>query len=256
MHNGVFMVKNLILYTSKQKASGNIAEKMIEKGYRGEIIDTKVDSVLDVPTDFDADRIIVLSPHKSKTGKPMLTAHVPGNWSKADFGGEARTLNTAYGSMLRKLILNMRETAEKKDFKWEIVLEADHHGPTCKLPIIFVEIGSTENEWGNDLAGEIIAEAVMKAIEDDEKVECFFGVGGGHYAREFTDYIAKEKVCVGHILPKYAIESLDEDTFKQAVEKNVEKVGRVVVLKESTNKGQKEKIKDFCSKFNVKYEEL
>jgi len=245
----------VLLYTSKQKASLNIAEKIM-KNYDGKLIDTKVESVLDVPTDFDTDYIIVLSPHKSKTGKPVLTAHIPGNWNKADFGGEPRTLNIAYCSKLRQIILYMREIAKEKKFEWDVVLEADHHGPTCNVPIIFVEIGSTENEWGNELAGEIIAEAVIKAVETNESYDGFFGIGGGHYAKEFTEYMEKEKVAVGHILPKYAIEKIDDDTFKQAIEKNIEKVGRIIVLKESTNKKQKEIIFELCRKYEVKYEEL
>ena len=102
----------IILFSSKNIASANIADKLItEHGFtasdKGEwtrngikLMDTRVASILDVPTKFDSDCLIVLSTHKSKVQDRMLTAHIPGNWGKAEMGGESRTLNIAHGTML------------------------------------------------------------------------------------------------------------------------------------------------------------
>lgn len=256
----------VLLFTSNNAASANIAQRLIERGFEkiterewkyGNIrmIDTLVPNILDVPTNFDSDWLLVLSPHKAKSGIPMLTVHTPGNWDRADFGGEPRTLNNANGSKMAALLraLHMRNSSSGLNF--EVVMEADHHGPTCDVPITFVEIGSTEKEWVNELAGDVVAHAVITALDSNEKYENTFGVGGGHYAKEFTHMVLNKKAIASHICPKYAVGSLAEDTFLQAIEKNVEKVRKVVLLK-SLNVAQKEKVKGLCRQFGMCYEEL
>jgi D-aminoacyl-tRNA deacylase len=249
----------LILYTSKNIASASIAKKMIEIGATIEPIDTVSDSVLDIPTDFDTDCIIVLSTHKSKAGNPMLTAHFPGNWDKADMGGKERTLNIADGKMLKRIIHELDIANKKHKLDWPLFIEADHHGPNSLVPIIFVEIGSTEKEWKNEKAAMVVAEAVNNSVRktQDSELETVFCIGGGHYSKEFTKMaLEQEDIAIGHICPKYAIDSLAEDIFRQAIEKNTGSVTRVLVLKESTNSSQKKKIESLCKRFGVSYEEV
>jgi len=254
----------ILLFTSENLASKNIAEKLITKhdfvkkaddrwerdGV--ELIDTKVSSILDVPYDFDTDCIIVLSSHKSKAGNRMLTAHFPGNWKEAKFGGMERTLNIAYASKLKILIRELSKA--NKDLKWPVFIEADHHGPTCNVPIIFVELGSTEKEWRNEKAGEVVAKAVSSFLTKRKTYKTSFGVGGGHYAKEFTKLVLESEMAVGHIAPKYVLDEFDEEMFKQAIEKSVETVSRVLILKEGTNASQKKKIIEFCGKLGLEYE--
>jgi len=256
-----------ILFTKNNEASAAIAKKIGEIAPRPAIepIETEAGTVLDVPTGYDTDCIIVLSTHKSRAGSPMLTAHFPGNWDRAGMGGEPRTLNIAHGTLLKKIIRELDAANRKHGLNWPLFIEADHHGPAAKVPIIFVEIGSTEKEWGNEKAAMVVAEAVNNAIAKTKSgpdtgnpaLETFFGVGGGHYAKEFTKLVLeRDDFCMGHICPKYAIESLAEDTFRQAIEKSVEPASRVLVLKESTNSSQKKKVKALCEGFGVGYEEI
>jgi len=260
----------VILYTSKNTASRLIAQMLDALGPHIKLIDTTAPSVLEVPTDFDTDCIIVLSTHKSKSGTPMLTAHFPGNWGKAQMGGVDRMLNVAHGELLKQIIIEMENARIRHGLDWPLFIEADHHGPLAKVPMIFVEIGSTEKEWNNEAAAQVVAEAVNNAVisktqdtkpatgnkTQNPKPETVFCVGGGHYAREFTKLaLTQDDIAIGHICPKYAIDSLDEDTFRQAIEKNVDKVTRVLVLKDGTNAKQKEKVKILCGKFGVGYSE-
>lgn len=254
----------IILFTSRNIASLNIAKKLIgnhgfektaeNEWVRGEVklIDTDAPTVLDVPTDFDTDCLLVLSSHKSKAGGRMLTAHFPGNWGEAKFGGEPKTLNTACASRLKSLLKELDKANER--LGWPLFIETDHHGPTCDAPIMFVEIGSTENEWKDDEAATIVAQAVSEFLEKQETYETVFGVGGGHYSREFTKMLLESELAVGHIAPKYAIGGMDEGMFRQAIEKNVEDVSKVLVLKEGTNSSQKKKVKSFAESMGVEYE--
>ena len=49
-----------------------------------------------------ADFIIFASKHQSKDGKPCLTCHTPGNWNKADYGGQENKLCTASSIKLKQ----------------------------------------------------------------------------------------------------------------------------------------------------------
>lgn len=249
-------------FVKKESASPegtSLGEAMMETWEREgvQLIDTKAPTILDVPTDYDTDCIIVLSTHKSKTPGKMLTAHVPGNWDKADMGGEPRTLNIAHGLMLKKLIKAVDEENRKQGLDWPVCLEADHHGPTCDVPILFIEIGNDEGQWANERAANVVADAVASAIFDktqNTEPETVFAVGGGHYQRALTKLVIESDIAVGHMAPKYAIDAMDEDTFGQAVFKNVGEVRRVIILKDETNVAQKEKVKKFAEAAGISVE--
>ncbi|MDD5022587.1 MAG: D-aminoacyl-tRNA deacylase [Candidatus ainarchaeum sp.] len=243
-----------IMFTKVNEASYNIA-KNIKK------IDTSIKlneffkDVLEVPTDFETDEIIVLSTHKSKNPKPMLTAHIPGNWGKAEYGGTDRTLNIADGNTLKKVIKRMDFWNKKLNLNWPVFIESDHHGPNCKVPIIFVEIGSSENEWGNEKAGEVVARAVLDILKDKSRYEEIFCIGGGHYSQKFTEIAVNGKYAVGHILPKYMIKEFDREMFIQAINKNRNgKVNKILIDREC-NKWQKDKINLINQEFGIEIEE-
>ena len=217
-----------ILYTSKIAASAGPAQRLREMGFRekGEwkghkLVDTGVGHILDVPADFNTDWLLVLSTHKSERDYPAFTVHIPGNWDAADMGGEPRTLNTAYASRMKDMLVSL---SGNNPLGWNVNQEVDHHGPTCRLPIIFIEIGSSEKEWENPKAHEIVAEAVMDSIDNKKLYPSWFGAGGGHYAPYFTKKALEGEDAFGHILPKYRAATIGEDTMRQAVEKNVEKI--------------------------------
>lgn len=253
----------IVLFTRKNPASSNIADRLLETGEfrktgekswsfgEHELIDCGAPSVLEVPTDFNTDAIIVLSTHKSRKGGEMLTVHAPGNWGEAKMGGKSRTLNTAAPSLMKTLIKNINKN---NTLNWPVSLEADHHGPTSKVPMVFVEIGSTEAEWGNRQAGKIIADSVLEALTKVEIAPAVFGVGGGHYSREFTSIDLETEFAVGHIAPKYVLDNLDYEMFRQAVEKNTQDIEKVLIARKATNSGQKKKITEFAGKYGVSYE--
>ncbi|MGB9719579.1 MAG: D-aminoacyl-tRNA deacylase [Candidatus Anstonellales archaeon] len=254
----------IIVFSSRNVASKNIAEHLVRLGFKkiGEsewkyknirLLDTRADSILNVPTDFEEDYMIVLSTHKSEMSLPTLTVHITGNWDSADFGGEPRTLNIAYaGKMLQILRYLKKYGQELEKSGWQVCYEVDHHGPTCKKPIMFVEIGSTEKEWRNKEAGKAVAKAVFDAMNKDEEQEfCFFGVGGGHYAPKFTKLALEKNMAFGHILPKYRADSIAEDTFRQAIEKNVERLKAIVLDWKGLNKEQRDRVVKLAEKFGI-----
>ncbi|MFH1785407.1 MAG: D-aminoacyl-tRNA deacylase [Candidatus Micrarchaeota archaeon] len=256
----------IILFTSNNIASNAIAKALISKhnfkkigenewrNNETRLIDTQLPTVLDIPDDIGSDSIIMLSSHKSKTPGKMLTAHIPGNWGDAGMGGEPKTLNIADACLLQKIAKEMKKEADR--IEWQFCLEADHHGPTIKIPIMFVEIGNNEEQWRDRKAAEAIANAIVASLGPVENCESVVGFGGGHYQKRLTEVVVSDNIAVGHMAPKYVIDNIDEDMFRQALEKNVEKVTKIVVLKDETNTNQKEKIKKLAEKFNVEYHEV
>ena len=192
---------------------------------------------------------------------PCLTAHIPGNWNNAELGGEPYTLNIAHAVMLKILIQELDKSKRKARLEWQLCLESDHHGPTCRIPIIFVEIGSSEKEWNNESAGMVVAEAVSNALAALEKYKgtsssmmqhkTAIGFGGGHYAKEFTKMVLEWDTTIGHICPKYSLDQLNEDMFKQAMDRNIGKADRIIILREGTNASQKKKLEEMADKFGL-----
>lgn len=200
------------------------------------------------------DYLIVPSTHRSETGSPCLTTHVPGNWSSADFGGEKSTLNFAYASKLKLILQALREEAEKAGLDWQVCMEVDHHGPTLRLPLLFVEIGSTEREWTNETAAQVAARAIVRAVETEKMFPAYVGFGGGHYAPEFTKVMLESEKAVGHILPKYQIDLVDEEMAKQALEKSVEKIEGALLDWKGMNAGQRKKVMGWLENLGIPWE--
>lgn len=260
-----------ILFSSKITASRNIASELMKLGFektsenewefeKTRLIDTKADVILDVPTNYETDYFIVISPHRSEANLKSLTVHIPGNWDSADFGGKPRTLNFSYPSRQKILLQKMHGKNKKFGLDFSVNFEVDHHGPTIGKPIIFTEIGSSESEWKNPLAAKIIAESVFETICETQgaksetgnpESKTFFGVGGGHYAPVFSRYAIERDFGFGHMLPKYKADSIAGDTFGQAMEKNFEKVEKIMLDKKGVNKGQREKIEKLANEFGV-----
>jgi D-aminoacyl-tRNA deacylase len=268
----------IILFTRHNEAGANIAKKLVaEHGFKprghapggaatGEwerdgvrMIDSAAPTVLDVPTDFDTDCLVVLSTHRSKTPGRMLTAHVPGNWGDAGMGGEPRTLNIAHAAMLKRLIRGLDAANRRRGLDWPVCLEADHHGPTCGVPILFVEIGNDEEQWQDERAAQVVADAVAEAVfgkDDGGPGIVAFGVGGGHYQRAFTRLVIDTDMAIGHMAPKYAIDGMDEGLFRQALERNVGKAAKVLILKDEVSAVQREKVRDFAHSAGIPAELL
>jgi len=59
------------------------------------------------------------------------------------------------------------QLAKSKNIDWNVDLEVDHHGPTeISSPIMFMELGSSENEWSNEDAAAVVAHAIINTIMD------------------------------------------------------------------------------------------
>ncbi len=261
-----------IVYSSLDPAGCNIAERLRklygfkpagdpggkfpfwrdEKGVLLIEIDTPTITSDYVDSLLKTDLIVFASKHKSESKTPTLTAHPCGNWSdKSDFGGKPRTLAPTSALALKAA---MKELATNPLPGFEVVMECTHHGPLLKTPFIFVEIGSSEKEWEIAEAGEIVAKACYAACAQQLPPQRIaIGIGGVHYPHEITKEILRTDIAVGHIIPKYAMEWLDEEMVKQMIGKSGGKVELALIDWKSLKKEEREKALALLKIYNIPF---
>ncbi len=170
---------------------------------------------------YPSDLYVFVSRHSSEREIRTLSVHSTGNFGDALFGGFGRTLSKAPALHMLSALKALKELRDERGLDYDVTYEVTHHGPTLNTPTMFVEVGSTEREWTDERAVEVVAEAAVRALKP-EKVELVaVGVGAGHYAPDFTRLALEMDVAFGHMCPKYAADLLDRSMFFQMVERTV-----------------------------------
>jgi len=196
---------------------------------------------------------IFLSRHRSKTGEPTLTTHPIGNYGEAQFGGKTKTLSKSSPKLMTHLLRILRKNAEQAKLYHKVCFEVTHHGPYMKIPTLFVEIGSNEEEWEKFEPAKIIAKSVLELLElyhyeEDftEDIPVLIGIGGGHYAPRFTDIVFEKKVAFGHMIPSYHIDAgnIDGEIFEKALQATPDVKG-VYINRKSLKKSQVSEYKNW-----------
>ena len=176
---------------------------------------------------INPDLLIFASRHRSETERPAFLTHVTGNWSEsADFGGNPRQLSQASAFLLKAGLWCLKQQSSFEHFsqfsEFSLDLEVTHHGPTTlEIPSIFMELGSSENEWNIEKAGELMARALIETcfmyleLKANEYTQIGVGFGGTHYAPQFKKLINEKNVAISFICPKYYIKELDEKIIEQ-----------------------------------------
>ncbi|MFH1834867.1 MAG: D-aminoacyl-tRNA deacylase [Methanobacteriota archaeon] len=167
---------------------------------------------------FNPEVCIVVSRHRSESGTPTFTTHATGNYGSADVGGEPGRLSIAPAQYLRKSI---EQLLRHPIPGFQASLEVTHHGPTeLSFPLLYVEVGSSEKQWGNESACTVVAEvADSLASKSPDKLPSAIGFGGPHYAPNFTE--VSGKVAFGHIAPKYAMDYMNEQMIRKMIEHTI-----------------------------------
>lgn len=152
--------------------------------------------------------------HVARAEIPWLGGHYPGEISSED--GCKRRLSAASPSGLRSFLCNLGKEAPEG---FRISAEATHHGPTdMTIPCFFAEIGSSEKQWSDPLAGESVARSIL-GLEVSE-LPVFLGIGGGHYVPRETSLMLEAEMAFGHMFSSYQVGSLDRDILEEAREKS------------------------------------
>ena len=169
------------------------------------------------------DGYVFLSKHASESGTLALTCHSTGNFGDALFGGFPRQVAIPHPHLQKSYMKRLWK--ERADFsKFDITIEATHHGPTAlSKPTLFIEIGTTEKEWTDKELCENVAKIIMKEMSKSQKrydvAICF---GGTHYPSKFNKELLEGDFALGTVIPKHGLDSLDKGLFDHVVRQNNE----------------------------------
>ena len=170
---------------------------------------------------YDYDGFVFLSKHAAESGTLALTCHSTGNFNEAKFGGNQKELAIPYPNLQKKYLQTLWDNRESfSDF--EITIEATHHGPThLKKPSIFVEVGTTEQQWNNESLCSSVAQLVFETLENPiDSYPFAICFGGTHYSEKFTKELLFGKYALGTVMPKHALEFLNPVIFEHLITQN------------------------------------
>jgi len=253
------MQNNFLIVASKlDKAGVNIAAHLAQKG-NFEIYLVEEEIVYTENLDLDRinsfDFIIFASKHVSEKGGKTLSVHAPGNWRSADFGGEREKVCKTSALLLKQMFENLDKNAREHNLKdYAVTLEATHHGPLINKPCLFIEIGSTENEWVDRRAGFVVAQTISETIEnfeDNPNNEIAIAIGGPHYCPNFNSIQLKSNVAISHVIPQYAF-PLTEEMVQEAIDKTREEVDIFLISWKGLGSAERRgEVLEVLNKFNI-----
>lgn len=213
------------------------------------------------PNTINPDFLIFASRHRSEAGRPSFLVHLTGNWTdNKDFGGSSRQLSRASAILLKSgynSLKNQIKSPEFADFSnYHLDIEATHHGPTTlEKPLLFMELGSSEQEWNVRKAGKLVGKAIIDTCLSFFKHEDIpyigLGFGGTHYAPQFKDIIDKNKAAISFICPKYYIQELTKETIQQMIANTRESVNCFIIDWKGTNSQDKQHLLPLLEEFEL-----
>ncbi|MAG47497.1 hypothetical protein CL617_02735 [archaeon] len=198
-----------------------------------------------------ADLFLFVSTHRSKKQVNSLSIHPIGNWNDARLGGLPNKLVPVNSNYLKELFL---ELEKNNNLDYETIIESTHHGPYNEKPCLFIEIGSSEKQWQDKKAGEIIAKTVINTLT--KKINSYKNVvifGGTHYNYLAIKILKQSNYSISHICPKYNMESLSENLIKQSFEKSIPKPEFAVIEWKSMNAEQRNELIQKFDSLKIKY---
>lgn len=261
----------VILASKSDLASRTLADALVEVGgfsstgvsllgepvyQKGSYLLARFEGMIVTPPDldqyFNPQAYIFLSRHSADSGIPSLTAHTTGNFgAEAKFGGSPKELGRVDPALLKNYLRALwSHRGEVKGYN--VTMEATHHGPTAlHKPVLFVELGSSEGQWGDGAAAKVVGRSLMESLAVKEiwpKVA--LGFGGTHYSEKFTKLTIEGDFAFSFVAPKYALEQVDEGIFGQMLQRTAAPV-RYAVMDWKGLGPHKEKVLGLIRKFGL-----
>ena len=207
---------------------------------------------------FDPDLFIYASRHKATSKMPSLLVHSTGNWTeKNDFGGQPHSVSISSPESVRCAYLELLQQKEILNLSnFDVTMEVTHHGPSeLRKPLVFIELGSSEEYWTHEKGALAVAKAIMKVVENNLIFTNIMGFGGTHYCANFNKILERtQDIAIGHVIPKYAIDEVNSDLILAAFKKCNAKFA--VIDHKGTNSNQKQKLREILEKNNIELKRI
>jgi D-aminoacyl-tRNA deacylase len=230
-----------------------------DKDVRLVVLNQELTHAQDIADPFPKPELIIfLSKHSSVSGTPTLSVHTPGNLSAAELGGIPRKVSVSPANAMRDVLKTMTRLKGETKIDYEVSYEATHHGPSLDVPTMFAELGSSPRQWSDLRASEVVAEAVIEAISrfENSAAKTVIGIGGPHYNGQFTRMALETDMAFGHMIPKYAISSLDSEILEQCVKRTLERVESAVLDWKGIKGEDKQPLVDMLVRNGIAYEKV
>ncbi len=266
-------MKIKIIISKKDEASLNIYNHLnyfYDDKYKSASIKKIENESIYYENNTSADLLIFASKHASKQGQPAFCTHTSGNWGENQLGGDKRSFSTSSVFLLRETLLKLEKSASDTDYA--VFQEVTHHGPTLDVPSLFIEIGSTYEEWIKEKNGKRIADVIKELIDLLEPFETYadfekdyrkqnpnaqvtLGIGGLHHTPNFKKHIISGNIALGHCCAKYNLEDFDDETLNKAILATAEKVDLILVDWKGVGK-HKQNISEILINKKIKWKKI
>lgn len=264
----------LIINSEKDSAGTNIFQRIVENyqfrktemsydsipvySFENVLLASSRQEIINVRSELDdsfgsADlHYIFISKHRAESQIPSLTAHFTGNFRSSDFGGNPSEISKYSPSTLKHYLLALNSLRDEIPEQYNVTLEATHHGPTSlRRPSLFVELGSAPEQWEDQEAAFCVAKALMTSLKNNELYDrCAIALGGTHYPEKFKKLILDTDIALGAVVPKYALDSIDEQMLSQIIQKSEEKITMAVLDNKGLGK-QKNRLLELLSTYGL-----
>ncbi|MBS7604726.1 MAG: D-aminoacyl-tRNA deacylase [Candidatus Bathyarchaeia archaeon] len=217
----------------------------------GEIVNMQ-----DIPPLANLKMIIFVSRHSSKSGTPTLSVHTPGNIGEAFLGGISRKVSISPASAMKAALIELKAARDEMNLPYEVSYECTHHGPSLDIPAMFVELGSTHEQWRDQKAAEAVARGAIAAAENKTIYPAALGIGGQHYNEKFTRIALTSDIAFGHMIPKYALSYADEYIIRECVKRTVERVDKIVLDWKGIRGEDKQPLLEILKNIGLKIEKV
>jgi D-aminoacyl-tRNA deacylase len=264
------MLKFAVIYSKKDLAGINVAQCLKEHFLpQMQILEVAKETIYMEEIDQkeeklkNLDFIIFATKHQSKVHNKTLSIHAPGNYRNADFGGKQGKLSKTSALAIKYLFEKLNENA-KVIPQYQVTLESTHHGPLIEKPCLFIEIGSSQEEWIDKKAGEVIAKTIAdfqnfenwKNQEANKNIKIAIGIGGPHYCPNFNKIQLSQscKIAISHIIAEYNL-PINEAMLEESIEKTKEHVNLILVdWKGLGNSESRQKTIEIIEKIGIEHE--
>ncbi|MFW9946335.1 MAG: D-aminoacyl-tRNA deacylase [Candidatus Odinarchaeota archaeon] len=209
---------------------------------------------------LNPDFLIFASRHTSKTARPALLTHTTGNWSEnIEFGGQKLDISKSSALLHKAGFFSLIEQALIQSLEnFVIDIEVTHHGPTSlEKPLVYMELGSSKKEWRDNIAGKIIAYAIVNTIfkyrkfKEESQDKVGLGFGGTHYAPNFNRLIRTKNIAMSFICPKYFIQNLDHKMVEKMIKNTYEDIDFFIIDWKGTNSDDKKHLIPILEEFEI-----
>lgn len=206
----------------------------------------------------DLELIVFISRHSSVSGTPTLSVHTPGNLGEAKLGGLSRRISVSPANAMRDILKAMMHFKEEMRLDYEVSYECTHHGPSLNVPTMFAELGSSPKQWKDLKAAEAVAHATMEAVIKfgESHATAVLGIGGPHYNTKFTQIALENNIAFGHIIPKYALPTIDLVVLTQCIERTLERVEFAVLDWKGIKGEHKSKLVEMLTEIGIPFKKV